>query len=99
MLIAARQAPCDNPISGRDTAQLLTAAIGASHAGAKKLAARGAVLVTGDAAKQADLRGAFKGAWGVFAMISLQMVTDDFEAATEAEFALGALSHTAQAVR
>ena len=59
---------------------------------------RGAVLVAGDAANEADLRRAFEGAWGVFAMTFVLAVTGDLDAATEEEFALGALSPRVKAL-
>jgi len=64
----------------------------AQHAGAKRLAARGAVLVTGDAGNQEDLRSTFADAWGVFAMTFVHAVTGTQDAAIEEEFALGALT-------
>ena len=64
----------------------------ANYAGAKRLAARGAVLVAGDAGSEADLRAAFAGAWGVFAMTFVHAVTGTQDAAIEEEYALGALS-------
>ena len=49
-------------------------------------------MVAGDAGNEADLRGAFAGAWGVFAMTFVHAVTGTQVAAIEEEFALGALT-------
>ena len=64
----------------------------ANRAGAKRLAARGAVLVTGDAGDEEDLHAAFAGSWGVFAMTFVHAVTGSQDAAIEEEFVLGALA-------
>ena len=73
-------------------ATLAEAPLGFFYTGAKKLAEQGAVIIKGDAASEVDLRAAFKGAWGVFAITFVLVATGDLHEAEEEEFALGTLA-------